>query len=95
MKEPAIYIVTNFTRKVLYTGVTSDIIKRIYQHKHYAISGFAMKYKCNILVYYELHDCMYDAISIEKQIKAGSRVKKIKLIQNLNPEWEDLYYKLI
>ncbi len=93
--QPAIYIVTNRKNGALYTGVTSALIKRVYQHKQGEIDGFAKKYHCNILVYYELYQTMELAISREKQIKAGSRKQKYKLIESLNPEWKDLYSDLI
>ncbi|MCB9989437.1 MAG: GIY-YIG nuclease family protein [Rhodospirillales bacterium] len=90
MKQPAIYIVTNKKHGVLYTGVTSNLSKRIYEHKNKITGGFTAKYNCNKLVYYELFNDMEHAISREKQIKSGSRKKKIELIEKLNPEWRDL-----
>lgn len=95
MKEPAIYIITNRKNGTLYTGVTSDIIQRIYQHKNGITKGFTSKYSCKTLVYFELHDTMYDAISREKQIKAGSRADKLRLIEGMNPTWKDLYEEII
>ncbi len=90
----AIYIITNKRNGTLYTGVTSNIHKRIYQHKEKQFDGFSNKYDCDILVYYEIFDNIEYAIMREKQIKAGSRKKKLDMIEKLNPEWEDLYYKL-
>ena len=87
----AIYIITNNHNTTLYTGVTRDLVSRVYQHKNKFIKGFSQKYNCNKLVYYEVHLDIYSAISREKQIKAGSRKKKIELIEKLNPEWKDLY----
>jgi putative endonuclease len=78
MKQPAIYIVTNKKNGVLYTGVTSNIIKRIYQHKHSTTKGFTAKYNCKLLVFFEAYDTMEAAITREKQIKAGGRDKKVK-----------------
>lgn len=75
---------------VLYTGVTSDLKGRVYQHKQHIIEGFTKKYKINKLVYYEIAENIEAAIMREKQIKAGSRKKKIQLIINMNPEWRDL-----
>jgi putative endonuclease len=92
---PAIYILTNKKNGVLYTGVTSDLLKRIYQHKNNLASGFSKKYNCKDLVYYELYADMIRAITREKQIKGGSRLKKITLIESLNPQWLDLYYGLL
>jgi putative endonuclease len=93
--QPAIYIVTNKRNGTLYTGVTSNLIKRIHEHKNSITGGFTSKYKCGILVYYELTDSMPTAIEREKQIKAGSRKKKLALIENQNPNWQDLYNEII
>jgi putative endonuclease len=90
-KQPAIYIIANKRGGTLYTGVTSNLSKRIWEHKNSVMKGFASKYKCNILVYYEDFDEMEYAIHREKQIKAGSRADKLKLINDFNPEWNDLY----
>lgn len=93
-KQPAIYIVANKRKGTLYTGVTSNLSKRIWEHKNAIIKGFASKYKCNILVYYENFDEMSYAIHREKKIKAGSRKDKLKLIEDFNPEWKDLYERI-
>ncbi len=90
-KQPAIYIVTNKRNGTLYTGVTSNLIQSIYQHKNQIIKGFASRYECKCLVYFEVHSVMETAIFREKQIKDYSRKKKIKLIESMNPEWNDLY----
>lgn len=97
MKEwnPAIYIMANKRNGTLYTGVTSNLIARTYQHKHSLQSGFTKQYGCTKLVYYELFVDMPSAIAREKQVKAGSRKKKLALIENLNPRWLDLYDNLI
>ena len=95
MKQPAVYILTNQRNGTLYTGVTSDLIHRIYQHKHDFIPGFTSKYKLHTLVYFELNDSMNNAISREKQIKNWRRSWKIKLIEEYNPDWNDLYDSLI
>jgi putative endonuclease len=79
----------------LYTGVTSDLPKRAFEHREGLIPGFSTKYGCKILVWYELHSAMIDAITREKQIKAGNRQKKLALIEKLNPEWKDLYETLV
>ena len=76
--------------KTLYTGVTSGLIKRIWQHKQKFIPGFTKKYNINKLVYYELTESITSAIAREKQIKGWVRVKKIALIESQNPEWKDL-----
>ena len=93
--QPAIYIVTNKRNGTLYTGVTNDLIKRIYQHKKGDTPGFTKKYGCNQLVYYEQFGSMVNAIEREKQIKAGSRKKKLALIETMNPKWLDLYETLL
>jgi putative endonuclease len=91
MKQPAVYIIANKKNGTTYTGVTSMLIQRIWQHKHGIASGFASKHNCNLLVWYELHETMESAIRREKQIKAGSRSAKGILIAKKNPEWNDLY----
>lgn len=94
-KCPAIYIMANNPKGTLYTGVTSDLIKRVYQHKNSLVPGFTDRYNCKCLVYYEIYEDMLSAITREKQIKAGSRKKKIALIEKMNPEWDDLYKGLL
>ncbi len=79
----------------MYTGVTSDLIKRIDQHKNKTVKGFTAKYNCNKLGYYEIGNGMEGCILREKQIKAGSRQNKIKLIAEMNPGWKDLYDDLL
>ena len=90
-KQPAIYIIANQKNGTIYTGVTSNLSKRIWEHKEEITKVFASKYGCKILVYYENFDEMNYAIEREKQIKAGSRKKKLKLIEDFNPSWKDLY----
>ncbi len=85
-----VYIMTNPRNTVLYTGVTSDLKRRIFEHKNKLLSGFIAKYNVTKLVYYEVYEDPENAILREKQIKAGSRAKKIRLIHSLNPEWRDL-----
>jgi putative endonuclease len=82
---------TNKNNNVLYTGVTSNILRRITEHKEKTVSGFTSKYNVTKLVYYEDYATMEEAIAREKQIKGGSRQKKIDLIKSKNPEWKDLY----
>ncbi len=87
-----IYIMTNQVNTVLYTGVTSKLKERIWEHKTKLHQlSFTSKYNINKLVYYEEHSNIREAISREKQIKAGSRKKKLELIERMNPEWKDLY----
>ena len=95
MKRPAIYIMTNKRNGTLYTGVTSNLVKRVYEHKEGVVPGFTKKYDCKQLVYYETHESMDNAITREKQIKSGSRDKKLALIESMNPEWNDLYEEII
>jgi putative endonuclease len=85
-----IYILTNKNNHVLYTGVTGDLANRIEQHREKVVNGFTSRYNVTKLVYYELFDDPMSAIEREKQIKAGSRQKKIDLINHLNPDWKDL-----
>lgn len=93
-QEYYVYILTNVGHKVLYTGVTRDLEGKIYQHKEKVTPGFTKRYHVTKLVYYEIFDDINDAIRREKQIKGGSRQKKIDLINSMNPEWRDLYYEL-
>ena len=95
MKKPAVYIIVSKTNGTLYTGVTSNLVQRVYQHKQGLIEGFTKKYNCKLLAFYEVHDNMKSAILREKQIQAGSRKKKLKLIETLNPQWNDLYESII
>jgi len=85
-----VYIMTNFLHSVLYTGVTNDLKRRTYEHKTRKGKGFTSRYNATKLVYYEVFEDAYSAIAREKQIKGGSRQKKIDLINNKNPEWRDL-----
>ena len=90
-RQPSIYIISNKPNGTLYTGVTSNLPQRIWQHKNKITKGFCSKYHLTILVYFELFEDMYQAISREKQIKAGSRKSKVKLVENFNKDWKDLY----
>jgi len=90
-KKCFIYILTNKSHSVLYTGVTSNLALRLYQHQSGVFKdAFTSRYNVHELVYYEEFDYITDAIAREKQIKAGSRQKKIELIERFNPEWKDL-----
>jgi putative endonuclease len=86
---------TNIGNNVLYTGITNDLLRRVYEHKNKLVKGFTSKYNITKLVYYEQASSAVSAITREKQIKAGSRTNKIKMIDTFNPVWEDLYEKLI
>ncbi|BCA93319.1 GIY-YIG nuclease family protein [Vreelandella aquamarina] len=85
-----VYILTNRTNKVLYTGVTNDLQRRLYEHKNALTPGFASKYNCHKLVWFEASTCIEAAILREKQIKSGSRAKKIALIEATNPGWHEI-----
>ena len=93
-KQYYVYIMTNQYNKVLYTGFTNDLQRRVSEHKSKLIEGFTKKYSVTKLVYYEIYEDSYTAISREKQIKAGSRQKKIDLVNQMNHEWKDLYDEL-
>jgi putative endonuclease len=95
MKQGYVYIMSNDKNGTLYIGVTSDIIKRVYQHKNFLCKGFTKKYALTKLVYFEIFDSIENAIVREKQLKAGSRVKKILLIESINRDWSDLYESLL
>jgi putative endonuclease len=90
-KEYYIYLLTNKHNNVLYTGVTNDLIRRIYEHKNKLQKGFTEKYNVDRLVYYEMYNDISDAITREKQIKGWTRKKKNELISQFNPKWKDLY----
>lgn len=92
--QPAVYIMANNRNGTIYIGVTSDLLKRVYEHKYAKVEGFTEKYACKNLVYYELTIDITSAISREKQLKGGSRKKKLALIEKINPSWEDLYATL-
>jgi putative endonuclease len=95
MRNPAVYIVANKRNGTLYTGVTSNLPHRVWQHREGQFDGFTKRYGCKLLVWYEHHQTMPEAIFREKQIKAGSRARKLALIEELNPLWRDLYEELL
>ncbi|MGF1464463.1 MAG: GIY-YIG nuclease family protein [Maricaulaceae bacterium] len=90
-KRPAVYIMASGRNGTLYVGVTSDLVARVHAHRSGESGGFAARYRCVALVYYELYDEMTPAILREKQLKAGSRAKKLARIKALNPTWRDLF----
>lgn len=94
-KESYIYLLANQHNNVLYTGVTNDLIRRVYEHKNKLVAGFTKKYNVDRLVYYEICSEIIIAIEREKQIKGWSRKKKHALINTLNPQWNDLFPSLI
>ena len=90
MQNYYVYILTNKRHNVLYTGITNNLDKRVFDHKTKQNEGFTSKYNVDKLVYYEITEDINSAIEREKQIKAGPRKKKIELIDSMNPEWKDL-----
>ncbi len=91
MKQPAVYILASQRNGTLYIGVTSDLIKRVWEHKSDLAEGFTKKYQVHTLVYYELHVEMLAAITREKQLKKWNRAWKLALIEKQNPQWRDLW----
>ncbi len=93
--RPCVYIMASKRNGTLYIGVTNDVVRRVWEHKNNAVDGFTKKYGVHMLVYYELHETMPDAILREKQMKRWNRAWKIELIQGSNPEWRDVYQDII
>jgi len=89
-----VYMLTNKNNRVLYTGITNNLERRVYQHKNKLVKGFTEKYNVNRLVYFDYTRDVNAAIAREKQIKGWTRKKKNKLVEDMNPNWEDLYEKL-
>ena len=94
-KQFYVYILASKPNGTLYTGVTSNLIQRVWQHKHDVIQGFTRKYNVKILVYYEVHENAESALTREKKIKRWRRAWKLGLIENSNPEWRDLYGNIL
>lgn len=90
-----IYILTNWNKKVLYVGVTNSLTRRLQEHVNSTIPGFTQKYNCNILVYYEEHEYINNAIQREKELKGWRREKKDKLVESFNPHWKSLNHRFI
>lgn len=86
---PCVYLLTNFTNSVLYTGVTSDLKKRLWEHRSQSVNGFSERYRLYKLVHYEVYESMRAAIVREKQIKGWTRIKKNRLVEQSNPKWKD------
>ena len=95
MKTYYVYCLSNINNRVLYIGVTNDLLRRVYEHKHHLVSGFTAKYNVTKLIYFEQTDDAQSAIRREKQLKGWRREKKENLINQFNPEWKDLYPELI
>ena len=90
-----VYLLASQKNGTLYTGVTSDIVKRVWQHKNNVVEGFSKKYHVHLLVWYEVHDEVESAITREKQIKEWKRIWKLELIEKTNPTWRDLYIEIV
>jgi len=90
-----VYILANKKNGTLYTGITADLIKRVYQHKSDLVEGFSKRYGVHDLVYYEMYDDITDALAREKCIKKWRRQWKLDLIERINPQWNDLYDSLL
>ena len=95
MKQPAVYILASQRNGTLYVGVTSNLIKRVWEHKHGVVKGFTKKYSVHMLVYYELYGDMERAITREKRLKRWNRAWKLRLIEQENPDWKDLYESIL
>jgi putative endonuclease len=94
-KQPAVYILASHRNGTLYVGVTSNLVKRVWEHKNDLVAGFTSRYGVHMLVYYEILESMDAAIQREKQLKAGSRLKKLRLIESMNANWNDLYSSIV
>jgi putative endonuclease len=94
VKQFHVYILTDAQNGTLYTGVTSDLIRRVYEHRNELVEGFTDKYKLHMLVWFETHGSADAAIAREKQVKGWKRKWKLELIEDSNPEWDDLYETL-
>ncbi|MGI8910966.1 MAG: GIY-YIG nuclease family protein [Rubrobacteraceae bacterium] len=94
-KQPAVYILSSKRNGTLYTGVTGDLVKRIWEHRSSFVEGFTKRYGVHLLVYFEVHDHMTEAIRREKQIKKWNRAWKVDLIEKTNPRWHDLWATIV
>jgi len=94
-KQPAVYILASKRNGTLYIGVTSDLIKRIWEHKNNMVEGFTKRYSVHYLVWYEVHESIESAIGREKRLKEWKRKWKLELIESSNPDWQDLYNTII
>jgi putative endonuclease len=95
MKGPCVYILSSGWKGTLYVGVTSDLIKRVWEHQNDVVEGFTKKYRVHDLVWFEQHETMVSAIAREKTLKGWQRAWKVRLIEESNPMWRDLYPDLI
>lgn len=95
MKQPAVYLLASKKHGTLYIGVTSNLVARTWQHRQHVVDGFTKRYSVDKLVWYELHGCMEAAIFREKQLKKWNREWKLRLVEEVNPEWRDLWEEII
>jgi len=95
INQPTVYILASGKNGTIYIGVTSDLVKRVWQHKNCLIEGFTKRYKVHCLVWYELHENMNSAIEREKRLKEWKRAWKLRLIEDFNPDWQDLYETIV
>lgn len=95
MKQPAVYILASKRNGTLYVGVTSDLAVRVWQHRNDVVEGFTKKYGVHMLVYFELHEDLESAIVREKRLKKWNRAWKLRLIEEMNPDWDDLYESIL
>lgn len=89
-----VYMMASERNGTLYIGVTSNLLQRVWQHKNNVVEGFTQKYQVHLLVWYETHNDIESAIGREKALKKWNRIWKLRLIEQFNPEWQDLYYQL-
>ena len=94
-RQPCVYLLASKRNGTLYAGVTSNLVKRVWEHKNNIVEGFTRKYEVHTLVWYEVHETMESAIQREKAIKHWKRAWKIKVIEEINPQWQDLYTDLL
>ncbi|MES9811692.1 MAG: GIY-YIG nuclease family protein [Candidatus Thiodiazotropha sp.] len=94
-RQPCVYLLASKRNGTLYTGVTSNLLKRVWEHKNNRVEGFTSQYSVHTLVWYEMHETMASAIEREKAIKNWKRVWKLKTIEAMNPDWRDLYPELV
>lgn len=94
-RTPCVYLMASRRNGTLYLGVTSNLVRRVHQHRESALAGFTKRHRCKVLVWFEVHGSMESAITREQQLKGGSRDRKLALIEAQNPHWNDLYPRLI
>jgi putative endonuclease len=94
-KQPSVYMLASKRRGTLYIGVTSDLVRRIWEHRTNAIEGFSRRHEIHQLVWYELHGTMESAVQREKALKNWKRAWKLELIETNNPDWQDLYHTIL